>query len=38
YLCDDSSCGDCPGDLNNDGLINVSDLILFLSLFGSLCE
>ena len=38
YLCDDFPCGDCPGDLNNDGLINVSDLILFLTLFGSSCE
>jgi hypothetical protein len=28
----------CPGDINNDGLINASDLSLFLSAFGTSCD
>jgi uncharacterized protein (TIGR02145 family) len=28
----------CPADLNNDGLVNASDLSLFLSAFGTLCS
>jgi hypothetical protein len=35
---DDGSCNfACPGDLNNDGIINTSDLLLFLSFFGQNC-
>jgi hypothetical protein len=29
---------DCPADLNNDGLINATDLSVFLSQFGTLCN
>ncbi len=32
------SCGDCPGDFNNDGFVNVQDLTGFLGVFGSACE
>jgi glucose/arabinose dehydrogenase len=32
-----STCEDCLGDFNNDGLINFSDLSLFLSLYGGTC-
>ena len=28
----------CPADLNNDGLVNASDLSIFLSYFGTLCS
>lgn len=28
----------CVGDLNNDGVINVADLQIMLSVFGTLCE
>ena len=28
----------CPADLNNDGLINATDLSVFLSQFGTLCN
>ena len=32
-------CGlTCPGDFNNDGAVNVSDLGGFLAVFGSLCD
>ena len=39
---DDGSCTfsvncDCPADLNADGLISVSDLILFINVFGTNC-
>ena len=33
-LCND----DCAADLNNDGLVNASDLSLFLTNFGSVCN
>jgi len=33
----DNSCT-CPGDLDNSGVITVTDLIAFLGLFGSTCE
>lgn len=32
--CDDGSCETCVGDLNNDGAINVSDILLFAAQFG----
>lgn len=40
---DDGSCdfvlvSDCPADLNNDGVINASDLSIFLSAFGTFCN
>jgi hypothetical protein len=28
---------DCPGDLNGDGVVNISDLALFLANFGVVC-
>ena len=28
----------CPEDLDNDGLINVADLLVFLSAYGNICE
>jgi len=39
---DDGSCvfmlgSDCPEDLNNDGLVNATDLLQFLGSFGSTC-
>ena len=34
----DWSCGSCPGDFNDDGSVNVSDLGGFLGAFGSICE
>ena len=39
---DNGSClfevASCPGDFNNDGAINVTDLSGFLAAFGSFCE
>lgn len=40
---DDGSCSfdvtvDCPADINGDGIVNSSDLALFLGEFGSLCD
>jgi hypothetical protein len=40
--CDDGSCiygsgASCAGDLNDDGLINATDLLLFLSVFATTC-
>ena len=40
---DDQSCtfdlsSDCPADLNGDGLINATDLSVFLSQFGTFCN
>ena len=40
---DNGSCiftlgSDCPEDLNNDGLVNATDLLQFLGSFGSMCE
>ena len=32
------TCIECPGDLNGDGIINASDLSLFLGAFGSPCS
>jgi hypothetical protein len=40
---DDSSCifpvcsNSCPGDLDEDGIVSVSDLIAFIALYGSPC-
>lgn len=31
-------CGACTGDLTNDGVVNTSDLLLFMALFGDVCE
>ncbi|MDZ4823180.1 MAG: PQQ-dependent sugar dehydrogenase [Flavobacteriales bacterium] len=31
-------CIECPGDLNNDGIINVSDLLIFMAAFGTACN
>lgn len=36
--CPDSVCNDCVGDLNSDGLINVTDLLIFLAVFGEFCD
>ncbi|MFN0032669.1 MAG: hypothetical protein ACKVOR_10965 [Flavobacteriales bacterium] len=33
YPCSDS----CPGDLNEDGIVSVSDLIIFIALYGLPC-
>ena len=41
---DDGSCtgfgggNDCPADLNEDGQIGAADLLVFLGVFGSLCD
>lgn len=35
--CGLSNCV-CPADLNQDGIIGVADLLIFLGLFGSSCE
>lgn len=35
FIADFSSC---PADLNNDGVINASDLSIFLSAFGTFCQ
>ena len=41
WLGEDSSCDDCPascsGDTNNDGVIDIEDLLNMLSSFGSVC-
>ena len=29
---------DCAGDLNNDGYLSISDLLIFLSIIGSICN
>lgn len=39
---DDGSCtftitNDCPSDLNEDGIVNASDLLVFLGSFGTIC-
>jgi hypothetical protein len=40
--CDDGMClyyaNECPADLNYDLQVNVSDLLIFLQLFGSNCD
>ncbi|MFN5619758.1 MAG: PKD domain-containing protein [Flavobacteriales bacterium] len=33
FICNDA----CPGDFDNNGLVGVSDLLLFISLYGSTC-
>lgn len=35
--CDFEPVSACPADLNNDGVINASDLSIFLSAFGTFC-
>jgi len=30
-------CGVCPSDLNGDGLINITDLLIFITSFGGSC-
>lgn len=35
---DDPTPEECVGDLNHDGVINVADLQIMLSVFGTLCE
>ena len=40
---DDGSCSfdvvsDCPADINGDGIVNSSDLALFLGQFSTLCD
>ena len=41
WLGEDGSCDDCPascsGDTNNDGVIDIEDLLNMLSSFGSVC-
>jgi hypothetical protein len=41
-LIDDGSCtglaGSCPSDFNGDGIVNGSDLLLFLGDFGGSCD
>tara|TARA_B100002003_G_scaffold215195_1_gene213906 strand:- start:192 stop:512 length:321 start_codon:yes stop_codon:yes gene_type:complete len=34
-LCDEILCEFCTGDLNNDGVVNVADLLLFLAAWGT---
>lgn len=40
---DDNTCffppcsNSCPGDLNEDGIVSVADLLLFIALYGSTC-
>jgi hypothetical protein len=41
-LCSDGEqlanlCGVCPSDLNNDGSINITDLLIFITSFGTTC-
>lgn len=41
-LCNDGEqlanlCGVCPSDLNNDGSINITDLLIFITSFGTTC-
>lgn len=36
---DNTNCVDnCPGDFNDDNVVNTSDLLTFLSVFGNICE
>lgn len=36
---DNGSCiFDCPADLSGDGYINTQDLLLFLAVFGTICQ
>lgn len=38
---DDGSCFgcvECPGDLNDDGIISISDLLIFMAAFGQECN
>ncbi|MCC6600668.1 MAG: hypothetical protein IT223_08320 [Crocinitomicaceae bacterium] len=34
----DSSIDTCPADINEDGLVGVADLIIFIGAFGSVCN
>ncbi|MBL7943198.1 MAG: hypothetical protein JNM00_10555, partial [Flavobacteriales bacterium] len=36
--CEYPTVGSCPGDLDNNGIVNVSDLLLFSATFGTSCE
>ncbi len=41
-LCDDADqladlCGTCPSDMNNDSLVSITDLLIFITAFGSDC-
>jgi hypothetical protein len=41
-LIDDGSCiieggSSCPGDLNNDNIVSVADLLIFINLYGTIC-
>ncbi|MCH2198284.1 MAG: endonuclease/exonuclease/phosphatase family protein [Flavobacteriales bacterium] len=38
YQCGDSPCSDCVGDLDNNGIVNAADLLVFLGAFGLICE
>jgi hypothetical protein len=38
FQCPDNQCDSCPSDIDNSGTINVADLLIFLSDFGSDCE
>lgn len=35
--CPDNLCNDCPSDLNGDGVVNASDLLIFLGAFATIC-
>jgi hypothetical protein len=36
-LCNCSAVNQCPGDLTNDSVVTVADLLLLLGLFGANC-
>jgi hypothetical protein len=35
---DDGSCDSCPADIDNSGFVNVTDLLMFVSAYGSVCN
>jgi hypothetical protein len=42
-IFDDGSCtfifvSSCPGDFDFDGIVNINDLMLFLSYYGNICS